>query len=204
MSNLTTWEIRGHIVEYDDDCHEYIVDGLPVPSVTQVIKRRFPQKYDGITQKTLDNAARIGTLLHLTIEMLEKYKEIPNIPEEVRKEVLNYRGLKKYYGFEAVEMEKPIIIPYNGEIVCAGRFDMLARMNMETGLIDIKRTAQLDKEYLAYQLTLYALGYKYSYDGDIAFLRCLHLKDDKYHFAEIPFIYAEVDELLKEAAEDGI
>lgn len=201
---MTTWNIKDHVVEYDDDTHEYIVDGMIVPSVTQLIHMKFPNKYKGVSQEVLDHAAELGTMMHLTIEMIEKYGDVPHIPEEVSREITNYRGLKKVHGWEVVAMETPVLIPYEGEVIAAGRFDILANMNAVQGLIDLKRTATVDREYLAYQLTLYAMGYRYSYGTHVNFLKCLHLREDTRKLIDIPFIYKEAVELLKEAKERGI
>ena len=56
----------------------------------------------------------------------------------------------------------------------------------DKALADIKTTSTLDKEYLAYQLNLYRLGYMQSYDEEITKLYGVHLRDDKRKFVEIP------------------
>ena len=38
---MNSWEIAGHTLEYFDDTHEYLVDGLLVPSITQILKYKF-------------------------------------------------------------------------------------------------------------------------------------------------------------------
>ena len=36
-----TKEIAGHTLEYIDDSHTYLVDGVIVPSITQILKLKF-------------------------------------------------------------------------------------------------------------------------------------------------------------------
>ena len=54
------------------------------------------------------------------------------------------------------------------------------------GLADIKRTATLDKQYLAYQLNLYRIAYRQCYGIEAKFLRGVHLRENVRKFVEIP------------------
>lgn len=72
MGKWDSWNIRGHTLEYDDESHTYLCDGLIVPSVTEVIREYLGSKYDGVPADVLAEAARKGTLLHEVIESAEK------------------------------------------------------------------------------------------------------------------------------------
>ena len=61
---MDTWEIKGHTLEYIDEIHQYLVDGVCVPSITQILKVKFGNKYVGISKEVLDNAAKKGTAVH--------------------------------------------------------------------------------------------------------------------------------------------
>ena len=63
---------------------------------------------------------------------------------------------------------------------------ILKDVNEERVIADIKTTATLDKEYLAYQLNLYRVGYMQSYGEDIAQLYGVHLREDKRKLVKIP------------------
>ena len=65
---MENWEIKGHTLEYFDDTHEYLIDGILVPSITQILKLKFGHKYDNVNQKTLNNASEKGTEVHKAIE----------------------------------------------------------------------------------------------------------------------------------------
>lgn len=196
-----THEVCGHVVEYDDSTHTYIADGIEVPSVTQLLKRRFGGKYDGIPKAVLENAARLGTLLHETIEAAEKADDFSAFvpPAEVEDEFRSYRFLKKQYGFTCMGNEILLLIPYKGEIIAAGRMDMLVSSREgKTGVADIKRTSVLDENYLSYQLTLYALGLKYRTGTEAEFGRCIWLRKTERKYKAIPFCFDLVEELLEE------
>ena len=187
---METWQRNGHTLEYIDDTHTYIVDGVIVPSITQMLKVKFGNKYDGINRATLDNAARKGTEVHRAIENLCKTGEVEDL-----KEVRNFLFLQKKFEFEVVANEVPVILFCADEPIAAGRLDLVLQDHrqgeIETdvvvkGLGDIKRTATLDKNYLAYQLNLYRLAYMQSYGGRIDFLRGIHLRDDTRKYVDIP------------------
>lgn len=46
-------EIAGHTLEYYDVEHQYIVDGICVPSITQILACKFGNKYSGVSDKVL-------------------------------------------------------------------------------------------------------------------------------------------------------
>lgn len=202
---METFEIAGHVLEYCDESHEYLVDGIIVPSVTQILKRRFGGKYTDIPQKRLDNAARLGTMLHGAIEQFEAQGGefvLPAECHEIAQEFSGYKILRGANQFVPVACELPVIIEHRNEIICAGRLDLFVTWNMTPGLIDIKRTSQLDRDYLSYQLTLYARGLKYSYGHDAQHLHGLHLRGNIRKFVDIPFCEELADELLDEVWEE--
>lgn len=176
-----TVELRGYTLEYIDETHTYLVDGIIVPSVSEVLKTRFGNKYDGIDRQTLMEAARKGTEVHEAIEAYYQRREKSDLPE-----VRNFKFLQKTYGFGVIGNEIPIIIFDDGIPVCAGRLDLVLRMDGKMGLADIKRTSSLDKEYLACQLNLYRIGFQQSYGYDIEFLKGVHLREDVRKFVDIP------------------
>jgi hypothetical protein len=53
MNKYECWEIGGHSLEFLDDVHQYVCDGICLPSITQCLKVRFKNKYAGIDEATL-------------------------------------------------------------------------------------------------------------------------------------------------------
>ena len=185
--------INGHVLEYLDDGHVYLVDGVIVPSVTQVLNVRFGKKYDGVDREVLKRASDAGIAVHEAIERYCKTGEVTDL-----KELRNFQFLQSKYGFEVIENEVPVIL-WKAEIpVCAGRLDMVIKMNGEFGGADIKRTSALDKEYLAYQLNIYRLAYLQSYGIEWKFLRGIHLREDVRKFVTIPINEKIAWELIEE------
>ena len=195
MSDYTV-NIKGYTLEYFDDGHIYLVDGVIVPSITTLLKVRFGKKYDGVDRATLQKAADAGTTVHDAIERYCRDGEILDYPE-----VRNFRFLQKQYGFKVIENEVPVILFIEDEPIAAGRLDMVIQIGDQTGLADIKRTSVLDKEYLAYQLNLYRIAYLQSYGVEAEFLRGLHLRQDTRRFMAIPINEAETWEFIRQYME---
>ena len=178
---MDTWKINGYTLEYDDESHTYIVDGVIVPSVTQILAVKFGNKYAGVNRSTLERAASRGTVIHEAIENFCRYGKYSDL-----KELHNFRFLAAYYEFTVFENETPVIITKDDTPIAAGRLDLILDINGDTAIADIKTTATLDKEYLAYQLNLYRIGYMQSYGIEITQLYGIHLKDDKRKLVNIP------------------
>lgn len=180
MSDFTT-TIKGHDLEYFDDTHTYLVDGVIVPSITQILKVAFPDMYSDIPKKMLMAAAEKGTKVHDNIEKFCKGEEYEELTE-----VRNFAFLMDKYKFEVLENEIPVILFDDGEPICAGRLDLVLQMDGQIGGADIKRTSVLHKDYVALQLNLYRIAYRQCYDKTWEFLRAVHLRDEKRRFVKIP------------------
>lgn len=178
---MDSWEISGETLEYYDDTHTYLVDGIIVPSITQILKLKFGGKYNGIPKSVLQKAADAGTAVHKAIE---DYC-VAGIESDL-KEVRNFKFLKSRYCFDVLENEVPVILHKEGEPVAAGRLDLVLQMDGKIGGADIKRTSTLDKEYLGYQLNLYRIAYKQCYGVEWQFLKGVHLREDVRKFVDIP------------------
>ena len=178
---METFEIKGGILEYIDETHTYIYNGIVLPSITQVLKVKFGNKYDGIPKEVLERAAQRGTALHKAIEVYET-QGIDCDDRELR----NYKFLKRAYKFECIGNEVPVVLFQDDKAVACGRLDLVLKDGDRIGLGDIKRTATLDKEYLAYQLNLYRIAYQQCYGTNIAFLRGIHLRNDIRKYISLP------------------
>lgn len=174
-------EIKGHELEFYDDTHTYLVDGLVVPSITQILSKKFGKKYNGVSAEVLKARASEGTEVHSAVERYCKTGEVIDLPE-----VRNFIFLKKAFGFEVLNNEVPVILFQNFEPIAAGRLDMVIKNKDGIGIADIKRTSALDRDYLFYQLNLYRIAYEQCYDTQIDFLVGLHLKENKRKYAPIP------------------
>lgn len=196
---MNTWEIKDYTIEYIDETHTYLVDGIILPSITQILKVKFGNKYDGISKETLNRASIKGTEVHEAIETLCKTGEIVDL-----KEVKNFMFLQKQYKFEVLDNEVPVILFKDNKPIACGRLDLVLNIDNKIGLADIKRTSTLDKEYLAYQLNLYRIAYEQCYDKKIEFLKGVHLREDIRKFVNIPISEKGIWKLVKDYFKEEI
>ena len=191
---METWLIKDYTLEYIDEIHTYLVNGVIVPSITQILKIKFGNKYEGVSKEVLERAANNGTRVHKAIEDYEK----ESIDDLTCNELQNYKFLKKHYKWECLNNEVPIILFKDNKPVAAGRLDLVLNIDNKVGLGDIKRTSTLDKNYLAYQLNLYKIGFQQCYNANVEFLKGIHLRNDVRKFVNIPINEKMAFDLLNE------
>lgn len=161
------------MIEFIERPHIYLVDGVITPSVSEILHFIFPDKYKGIDKRILNRKAEYGTKIHESIEMYEANIKTMTIEEAFyttlqaqeltyiqEASLRQYLKLKNRYKIEILEQE--IMIQYDKKY--AGRFDMIAKINGSKCLCDIKTTAELDKEYLSWQLSYYELAIGKTFD----------------------------------------
>lgn len=141
-------------VEFIEQTHQYLVEGILVPSVSEILRFIFPDKYKGVPQRVLEEKALFGNHIHEAIEAYEWGVET-HLTDMERITFNQYLRLKEAYQIKPLEME--MIIHYKD--FYAGRLDMTAYVESVKSLIDIKTTAKLDTESLAWQLGMYKLAY---------------------------------------------
>ena len=149
------------MIEYIDEVHLYLYNGVIIPSVSQILKEKiFPDKYKGVPENILRAKAEYGRKVHSIIEKIEKEEQYVIGNEYIKESIDEYFELKEIYNIKVLEQEK--IVCYNG--LYAGRFDMIAKINGKRCLCDIKTTEKLDEEYLSWQLSMYELAYGEEFD----------------------------------------
>lgn len=186
--------IHGKELEYIDDGHIYLVDGVITPSITQMLKYKFGGMYEGINKDVLKKASDRGTHIH---KVIEDYCRSGLESDE--RELHDFKFLQKRYGFEVADNEVPVILEdKDGKPIGAGRLDMVLKMGDKIGGADIKTTSTLQKEYVGYQLNLYRIAYRQSYGIEWEFLRAIHLKDGKRKYVDLPINEELIWEYIKE------
>ena len=155
------------MIVFLEEPHLYLKNGILVKSVTQILQLIFPDKYKNVDQKILNKKAQFGTKGHSIIEHLDV-----NNKEAIEKTILDidnkdleicireYLRLVKTFKIEPLEHEK--IVSY--EYLFCGTLDLIANVKGIRSLCDIKFTAELDKEYLSWQLGMYALALGETFD----------------------------------------
>jgi len=162
------------MIEFLEKPHIYLVDGVITPSVSEILHFIFPDKYKGVDKRILNRKAEYGTKIHEAVEMFEINLKTMTLEEAfdvtIQAKELNYiqeASLRQYVKIKreniiaVLEQEKMIQF----ERKYAGRFDMIASIRGEVCLCDIKTTAELDKEYLSWQLSYYEMAMGKRFEG---------------------------------------
>ena len=190
---METFSIKGGTLEYFDDTHTYLYDGLMLPSVSQILGTKYRNEYASVPPAVLNNAAKRGTAVHKAIENFN-VSGYDDGSEAVR----NFKFLQKQYGFEVLDSELPIVIFKDDMPIACGRLDMTMLMDGKTGIADIKTVSALNKEKIAYQLNLYRIGLMQSYGVDAKFLKIIHLRDGIRKVIDIPVNECMAWEIIEE------
>ena len=195
---METFSIKGGTLEYFDDTHTYLYEGLMLPSVSRILETKFNGEYKNVPPAVLNNAAQRGTAVHKAIENYNN-SGYDDGSEAVR----NFKFLQKQYGFEVLDSELPLVIFKDDMPIACGRLDMTMLMDGETGIADIKTVSTLNKEKIAYQLNLYRIGLMQSYGVDAKFLKIIHLRDGIRKFIDSPVNEKMTWELIEEFLEEN-
>lgn len=186
------------MLEYIDEAHLYLYDGVIIPSVTQILQKIFKNKYKGVPKFILEEKAKYGSEIHKLIEDLENGKEynFKSVYQEISIE--QYLDLKAKNNIVVIDQEQ--MVCYEGKY--AGRYDMTAIVNDSYSLVDIKTTAELDLEYLSWQLSLY------EYASRIIFSKFYVIWLPKGKMGQLVEVEKkseeEIEKLLEEIEKNGI
>lgn len=188
-------------IELLEDTHTYLIDGVIVPSVSELIRFQFPEAYKDIPSKVLEKKASYGTKVHDLIERfvrkeftLDDLKNGLNpitgkrLDPSIRLAIEQFEELRKKWCFQIKDMEQ--IVSYKGKY--AGMYDLLT---IDGVIIDIKTTADLHEDWLAMQLGLYQLAA--GLDSDLAYCMWLPKQKAGKVVAIKPWSHEECQRLLK-------
>lgn len=190
---METFSIKGGTLEYFDETHTYLYEGLMLPSVSQILGVKYKNDYASVPPAVLNNAAKRGTAVHKAIENYNN-SGYDDGSEAVR----NFKFLQKQYGFEVLDSELPLVLFKDDIPIACGRLDMTMLMDGETGIADIKTVSALNKEKIAYQLNLYRIGLMQSYGVDAKFLKIIHLRDGIRKVIDCPVNEGMAWEIIEE------
>ena len=163
---------------FDPERHIYRLDGVIIPSVTQIMKPLSDAEYTDIDPDILDKAAKRGTSVHEAVEMYETYG-IEDSPPEYQPYFDAYLKWRRKYQPHVISTEGAT---FHKALLYAGTLDLVVEIGNELYLIDIKTTAVINDMLTSVQLEAYsrALSTHGIYVDKKAIL---HLKKDgEYEF----------------------
>ena len=159
-------------VVFDAASHTYTYEDRTLSGITSLLKRQlFPDMYADIDPEVLQRAADRGTLVHQACELADEGFEV-DTPEAV-----NYLKLKEENDLFFEQSE--YLVSDNEHY--ASCIDKVYRISDDTFcLADIKTTYSLNKEYVTWQLSIYAYLFELQNPGaKVDAIYAIWLRDDK-------------------------
>ena len=167
------------MIEFLEDQHVYLVDGVVAPSVTQLIHEIYmPNQYSGISKAVLANAAEYGNRVHALIEQWNSDHSPPDWLESRSFEMIalkTYFSLSEIHDINTVSQEECVAYMFRDTALWAGKYDMLAYIDGRLSIVDIKTTARYYPEYLSKQCTMYKMAIEQMTGQKIEDAWCIHL-----------------------------
>lgn len=138
---------------FQEDGHRYFrKDGKELQGVTGILHRRvFPDLYRDVPKFHLDNAADRGHMIHSRVELYD----MSGIGTDMR-EVANYARLREENGLEHIQSEYLVSDDEHYASAIDKVYHRIGTPKDEVVLGDIKTTAKFNREYVAWQLSIYA------------------------------------------------
>ena len=161
------------MIEFIEDIHLYLVDGVITPSVTQILaKHGIGTDYSAIPRDVVKAKAAHGNAVHASIEKWAMGEYISRTADPLIDGAVDTAS--------DILTDKEIEIESCEEVVAyknlyAGKYDMFGYISGKTALFDIKTTASLNKKYLSWQLSMYNLALQNKAEN----LYCLWLPKNK-------------------------
>lgn len=168
-------------VLFDKENHTYSYNGKKMEGITKMIRKRlFPTEYAGIPQEVLDAAAARGTAIHEACEDADNGRAVVT---EYLAEVKAYERERDKKEFRHLASEYLV----TDKTYFASAIDKVYEVDDATvDLGDVKTTSTLNKEYVSWQLSIYAhLFEKQNPDIKVRSLYAIHIRDGKCRIVKV-------------------
>lgn len=165
-------------VVFDGANHTYTLNGKQLSGITSLLDRQlFKDKYSGIPDAILRKAAERGTYIHQCCELVDE-----GFTTDCQ-EAVNYLSLKSKYNLKVEESEYLVSDNQN----YASCIDKVYRYDDNIFYLgDIKTTYKLNKEYVMWQLSIYAYLFEKQNPGaTVASIFAIWLRGDTHQLVEL-------------------
>lgn len=190
--------IKSQVI-FNQEAHTYTtLDGVCLQGITGMIERQlFPDKYLGVPDYIMKKAAQRGSFVHEVCELVDDLG-ISHDSEEAR----NYQNLKDLYGLQ-YEASEYLVSDNEHFASCIDK--VYRESDNEFSLGDIKTTYKLDKEYVRWQLSIYAYLFEMQNPGcKVVRLFAIWLRGSTSELVEVERILDEIIINLLSAEINGL
>lgn len=159
------------------ELHTYEVDGMRVPSVTQIIKQAgLGTDYTAIPPDVLEKARRRGVAVHSICEAIDNGNDDPFLEPDYRGYATSYERFIQETGYKSEATEIKLHHP---KLYYAGCADMLGTIGGQRCVIDRKSTRMIDGTATSVQVAAYRGALMALYpETPIDAVMALHLRPD--------------------------
>lgn len=174
-------------IDFNAEKHEYTVDGVKVPSVSEILSPLSAERYKEIDRWTLDSAADRGKRIHKACELID-YGANPEADDDIAGYVLAYQNFLWEHEVDWLMCETILAYTrFDGEgPLYAGTVDRFGIVDGKPTVVDIKTYASLSTDAqlaASCQTALYRDAVdqqmsKYFATWDVERRAILHLKKD--------------------------
>lgn len=137
-------------LQFDEEKHEYTLNGKIMPSVTEIMRFITDRKYEPVTESILDIAKNKGTQVHMACEVYNKTGYV-GIEDEYKGYLEAYMKWVKDNGIDRTKLESEIKL-YHKVLNYAGTIDMIYD---KKSIIDIKTCHDIDTKTTSVQTSAY-------------------------------------------------
>lgn len=142
---------------YDDGSHLYKLDGLTIPSVTQIIKEAGLSEFNNVPDHVLEHSRIIGKHVHLATELYDKKDlDMDSLDPYYKKYLDSWIDFCNDYKFVPTEIELQL---FHKVLRYAGTIDRVGLIGKTLAIVDIKTGAKVKSTKI--QTAGYQLLYNY-------------------------------------------
>jgi ATP-dependent exoDNAse (exonuclease V) beta subunit len=144
-------------LRFNEEKHQYFLENLPIPSVSEIIKPIYQKVYKNIDESTLETAAERGTRIHRAIEFVSKYKLY-----KLDKDTVGY--IQAYENFRVDhldwELKHSEFRTFHKSLLYGMTIDEVYDTPDGTVILDFKTTKVAHPNAWSVQLSAYKSGYE--------------------------------------------
>lgn len=181
------------MLKFYDESHQYELDGVIIPSVSEILRFISREVYGDIDKYILDNAAERGTTVHLATQQIDQFGEC-EIDFAYQGYVQAYAKFLREHKCEWMYTEAPFA---DRERRYAGTPDRIGTVDGAFAIVDLKTNAAIKKALVKAQLNGYNGLAKANDLLLVERLLCLQLcNNGKYRLYDVAIDSTEFDACL--------
>jgi len=122
--------------QFNEEKHEYTLDGIVIPSVTQIIQDAGLTNFDNVNKELLDYKANIGRKVHTATELWDRGTlDGEGLHPILKRHLDGWIKFNKDFNFEPIKIE---IRLFHATYRFAGRIDRIGMIDKDETLVEIK------------------------------------------------------------------